>query len=397
MGTGKIVYEGIHEVINGKAIFMRQSMQYDKVYGLIEERLKDKSFQEKMSRCGEEMEDGSYVPWKLTDAALEWLFDELFSKKISRCLKETENPAYRMYALPMSMNGVEKTVDITGFVIYGIICNKRCRQMLWAEMPEGDDYYSYYEQSRYRSWALEECLKAEEIWDARLIIGLLEKMRWEEENGFAYRLLMKIIYAGYWGLRKWLEEKTMVTGSEIKAQVFTAHSEEYSMLYCICEIVFAIIIAQDSGVEVCFDYEMLLLLHFMERSEAEMREGNSCGQDVRKDGEIKNAEYGKFLERFRKEYGTDSSLEALIFRSETKRIDKLLIGVMAQYHISPRMFCGMDLTEGEKQALLGLSDKWTMKSYWSMLVIAHLCKYIGELKENYLMHMVENARIHSVL
>lgn len=128
-----------------------------------------------------------------------------------------------------------------------------------------------------------------------------------------------------------------------------------------------------------------------------MREGNSCGQDVRKDGEIKNAEYGKFLERFRKEYGTDSSLEALIFRSETKRIDKLLIGVMAQYHISPRMFCGMDLTEGEKQALLGLSDKWTMKSYWSMLVIAHLCKYIGELKENYLMHMVENARIHSVL
>lgn len=397
MGTGKIVYEGIHEVINGKAIFMRQSMQYDKVYKLIEERLKDKSFQEKMSRCGEEMEDGSYVLWKLTDAALEWLFDELFSKKISRCLKEMENPAYRMYALPMSMNGVEKTVDITGFVIYGIICNKRCRQMLWAEMPEGDDYYSYYEQSRYRSWALEECLKAEEIWDARLIIGLLEKMRWEEENGFAYRLLMKIIYAGYWGLRKWLEEKTVVTGSEIKAQVFIAHSEEYSMLYCICEIVLAIIIAQDSGVEVCFDYEMLLLLHFMERSEAEMREGNSCAQDVRKDEEVKKAEYGKFLKRFRKEYGTDSSLEALIFRSETKRIDKLLIGVMAQYHISPRMFCGMDLMEEEKQALLGLSDKWTMKSYWSMLVIAHLCKYIGELKENYLMHMVESARIHSAL
>lgn len=402
MGIGKIVYEGIHEVINGKAVFMRQSMQHGQVYGQIAQRLKDEEFRGKLEsyrRKEEEKDwekdvgytdDEDCMAYILTEEGLEYLFDELFSEKILQRLKEADDPAYRMYALPMFMNGVEKTVDITCFVIYGIICNQRCRQMLWAEIPDGDDYYQYYEQSQYRSWAMEECLKAEEIWDARLLIGLLEKVRQEEENGPAYRLLMKIIYAGYGELRQWLLEKTMVTGNDIKTRVFMVHSEEYSMFYCISEIVLAIVIAQDSGVEICFDYEMLLLLHFMERGEAEMKEGNGSGPD---DGRAETAEEElKFLKRFRKKYGTVSSLEALVFRNGTKRMDNLLLGVMAQYHISPRMFCGLDLTEEEVRALLELNDKWTMKSYWSMLVIAHLCKYIEALKERYLIHTAENFR-----
>ena len=74
----------------------------------------------------------------------------------------------------------------------------------------------------------------------------------------------------------------------------------------------------------------------------------------------------------------------------------MVLGVMAQYHISPRMFCGMDLTEEEVQNLLKLNDNWTSKSYWSVLVIAHLCKYIEDLKEKYLMHTAEAAGLHSV-
>ncbi len=403
MGTGKILYDGIREVINGKAVFMRQSMQHGQVYGQIAERLKEEEFRRKLESYRKEedetewkkpagyTEGGDGITCVLTEEGLEYLFDELFSGKILRRLKEADDPAYRMYALPMFLNGVEKEVDITCFVIYGLICNQRCRQMLWAELPEGDDYYKYYEQSRYRSWAMEECLKAEEIWDARLLTGLLEKVRQEEENGPAYRLLMKIMDAGYGELRQWLSGKTMVTGTEIKTQVFATHSGEYSMLYCISEIVLAMVIAQDSGVEVCFDYEMLLLLHFMERGETEMREGSGRGPDG---GSTEKAEDGnrKFIKKFRKKYGTVSSLEALVFRNGTKRMDSLLSGVMAQYHISPRMFCGLELTEEEVEALLGLNDNWTVKSYWSMLVIAHLCKYIEALKERYLAHTAENFR-----
>lgn len=424
MENGKIVYGGIREVINGKAVFMRQSMQYEQVYGLIGERLKDGELYGKLERYRKKEKEngGTGILGELTDEGWECLFDEVFARKISRCLKEADNPAYRIYTLPMSVNGVEKRVDVTGFLIYGILCNKRCRQMLWAEVPDGDDYYGYYGQSGYRNWALEECLKAEEIWDARILTGLLEKMRQEEKEGGSYRLLMKIIYAGYGELHNWMDGKETVTGGDIKTKVFSGHSEEYSMLYCISEIVIAMAIAQDKGVEICLDYDMLLLLHFMERGEREMREGNSGireywkketkkrkekktekeknkeekgdekkekpknGERESKGGEEKDTgEYRKFLENFKEKYGTVSSLEALVFGNEAKRMERLLLGVMAQYHISPRMFCGMDLTETEVEGLLELDDKWTVKSYWSMLIIAHLCKYIGALKENCLM------------
>ncbi len=424
MENGKIVYGGIREVINGKAVFMRQSMQYEQVYGLIGERLKDGELYGKLERYRKKEKEngGTGILGELTDEGWECLFDEVFARKISRCLKEADNPAYRIYTLPMSVNGVEKRVDVTGFLIYGILCNKRCRQMLWAEVPDGDDYYGYYGQSGYRNWALEECLKAEEIWDARILTGLLEKMRQEEKEGGSYRLLMKIIYAGYGELHNWMDGKETVTGSDIKTKVFSGHSEEYSMLYCISEIVIAMAIAQDKGVEICLDYDMLLLLHFMERGEREMREGNSGireywkketkkrkekktekeknkeekgdekkekpknGERESKGEEEKDTgEYRKFLENFKEKYGTVSSLEALVFGNEAKRMERLLLGVMAQYHISPRMFCGMDLTETEVEGLLELDDKWTVKSYWSMLIIAHLCKYIGALKENCLM------------
>ncbi len=223
-------------------------------------------------------------------------------------------------------------------------------------------------------------------------------------------------------MHNWMDGKETVTGSDIKTKVFSGHSEEYSMLYCISEIVIAMAIAQDKGVEICLDYDMLLLLHFMERGEREMREGNSGireywkketkkrkekktekeknkeekGDEKKekpKNGERESkgeeerdtGEYRKFLENFKEKYGTVSSLEALVFGNEAKRMERLLLGVMAQYHISPRMFCGMDLTETEVEGLLELDDKWTVKSYWSMLIIAHLCKYIGALKENCLM------------
>lgn len=406
MGTGKIVYEGICEVVNGKAAFMRQSMEDAQVLRLIAERLKEKEFREKLGgyfvsdggngygRAYSE-EDCGKSGSMLTVEGLEYLFDEVFSEKIMHGLKETEDPAYKMYVLPMLMNGIKKRIDVTGFVIYGIICSRRCRQALWAEMPEGDDYYRYYEQSPYAGWALEECLKAEEIWDARLLAGLLEKMRKEEEGGPSYRLLMKIIYAGYGNLRKWMEGKNTVSGSDIKAKVFAAHSGEYSMLYCISEMALALVIAQDNETEIYPDYEMLLLLHFMEKGEAEMWEGND-GVNYYKADEEDAAENKKFLKKFMEKYGTASSLEALIFKKGTGRMDSLVLGVMAQYHISPRMFCGMDLTEEEVQNLLKLNDNWTSKSYWSVLVIAHLCKYIEDLKEKYLMHTAEAAGLHSV-
>ena len=397
MAAGKIVYDGIRRVINGKAVFMRQSLQYEQVYELVEERLKDREFRETLNsyhnncnrKKGENAHDtgsrikeadGSGMLGELTEEGWEYLFDEIFSRKIARCLMEREDPVCQMYMLPVSENGIEKTVDVTGYLLYAILYNKRCRERLWAEIPDGDDYYDYYGQSSYCDWALEEGMKAEEIWDARVLTGLLEKMRQEERGGDAYGLLMRIIYAGYEGLRQWMEGKHVVTGNEIKVHVFAAHSEEYSMLYCISEIVTAMVIAQDIGVEICFDYEMLVLLHFMEAGEKEMREGS---YGVQESGRMGNEEFGKFLKKFRGKYGTDSSLEALVFRSETKRMDRLLLGVMAQYHISPRMFCGMDLTEEEVRALQGLDDKWTEKSYWSMLVIAHLCKYIGEQKGNH--------------
>lgn len=374
---GTIVYEGIRKVINGKAIFMRQCLCYKDVVEMIVEKLEEGTLPDGLQQDVLYLRDRGVASLTFNVENLEALFDQLFLGKMARFKKKSNDQIYELYALPMSRNGEEIQLDVTYPMVYGIVNNDRCRAAIATEIKERDEYYECYEQSGYKNPYFEGFFRAEQIWDVRLLLGLLDSLRRDREDDGCYRRLMRIIYAGYGYVKRQIKTRNVITGTTVKEILGGNVPVENAMLSTVSKVMLLMVMAEDMGIPYEWDYDTLVMLHFFESTIDELTNGE------RVYGELEDFETDQreFFQQYDEKYTSHSSLLGMLCEGGLEQMADLALRVFDLYQMSPRKFWGYDLSEEETRCLMRQRERWSQRTYATGLMLAQLCKYIRQLEE----------------
>lgn len=383
IGTGRLIYDGIQETLNGKSAFMEYCLGLGPTQKAIAEEL---ATNEKLrGRMGFErlpLQNGSLLQIKLTEDDLELLFDAMWEQRLRNYLKDAE-PAAVTYSRPMIEGTMELRLDVTYLVLYAIIINEVCRKAIRELLADSGEYLEYYEKSKYSGKNIESAIPAEYVWDLRYLTGLLEKVREEEKDNKkeAYQLFMKIIYAGHRELTREIKRKEYVTG-DLVTRIFQKDfaGKDMNMMPVVGKVMLLLVMAEDMGIPYTWDYQMLVMTQFFESFSRELEHG----MEFVEEGLTERMDYEDFLKRFDEKYETHHSLLNLAIKPLEEKTGDLMCAVMQLYGINPRKFWEYGLTEAEVRQLLAQSPKWNMKQYWNMLMVAQLCKYIQKMEQKYL-------------
>jgi len=378
---GSIVYEGIRKVINGKAIFMRQCLCNKNVAAMILENLEEGTLPDGLQYDALYLRDRGVASLTFYEKDLEALFDQLFLGKMARLKRELNDQLYELYMLPMSRNGEEIQLDITYPVVYGIVSHERCRAAIAAEIKERDEYYACYEQSRYRNPYFEGFFRAEQIWDVRLLLGLLDRLRRDREDEGCYRLLMRIIYTGYGRIKRQIKTRDVITGTTVKEILGRNVPDENTMLSTVSRMMLLMVMAEDMGIPYEWDYQTLVMLHFYENTIDQLTNGERAYGDL-KDFETDQTE---FFQQYDEKYFSHSSLLGMLREGDLEQMSDLVLRIFGLYQMSPRKFWGYDLSEEETRCLMKQRERWSQRTYATGLMLAQLCKYIRQLEEQSLL------------
>lgn len=374
---GTIVYEGIRKVINGKAIFMRQCLCYKDVVKIIVENLEEGTLPDGLQHDVLYLQDRGIANLTFYEEDLEALFDRLFLRKLARFKKESNDQLYELYTLPMSRNGEEIHLDVTYPMVYGIVNHERCRAAIAAEIKERDEYYACYEQSGYKNPYFEGFFRAEQIWDARLLLGLLDRLRRDREDEGCYRQLMRIIYAGYGYIKRQIKTRDVITGTTAKEILGRDVPDENAMLPAVSRMILMMVMAEDMGIPYEWDYNTLVMLHFFESSIDQLTNGERAYGDL-KDFET---DQRSFFQQYDEKYCSHSSLLGMLREGGLEQMADLALRVFGLYQMSPRKFWGYDLSKEETRCLMRQRERWSQRTYATGLMLAQLCKYIRQLEE----------------
>lgn len=388
LGNGRLIYDGVQKTLSGKAAFMEMALANEKVRQCIGDKLiEDKLLRKKLKVFSASMEDGEYMRFAMESQDLEVIFNLLYGEDVREVL-EHEDPVVRLYGMTVMEDAKEMNLDITYFLLYAVIANEACCWKLQEELPDGASYYEYWEKSSYRNSVIESYVNTEQIWPLRKLMGLLEKLRSEPERGPSYRIFMRIVYAGYGKLRRQLKGEAFVGGQRVKELLGGRKIRPEEQLMVLSQTVLALVIAEDMDARIMWDYDMIVMMRFYQRAQ---REFESCI-----DGDAETAEQenglpvdGKmddkdFLRRFDEKYELHNSLTNLVLYDPNEDSDSLAAQVMAIFRLDPRKFWQSKLTEEECSQILRKSEKWTLKKYYHIQIIAQLCKYIQNLEQAYL-------------
>lgn len=391
----KLVYDGVNEVMNGKIAFMEQCMSYRATQEMMADRIsQDAKLREKLNCATTDAVRKKIYHQMLSGEEFGLLYDAIYEKRIIQFMENTKNPQMWRYVLPMQLDGTRMELDITYFIVYGIMSHPCCRETFHREADRLGELCEYYERSDYKNKYFEKCFQTEDIWDARALVGLLEKMRQEEEDGEAYQFLMKVIYAGYGYIKRQMKDRDCITGRWMKEVLQDDASASYNMMAVAGKIFILLAIAEDLRIPYVWDYEMLTLF----RSFQEFQEEMECGI-LEHSGLpfLENADHIGFLQKVDEKYGSHDSLFDLLQQEREDAMGELLVRVMSLYEVNPRKFWNDKLSGQEVERLLQQSETWSMKNYRYMLVVAQLCKYIQKLENAYLRSSEEQTiwHIHS--
>lgn len=203
----------------------------------------------------------------------------------------------------MFRNGEEIHLDVTYPMVYGIVNSDRCRAAIMAEIKERDKYYACYEQSGYKNPYFEGFFRAEQIWDARLLLGLLDRLRRDREDEGCYRQLMRIIYAGYGYIKRQIKTRDVITGTTAKEILSRDVPDENAMLPTVSRMILMMVMAEDMGIPYEWDYNTLVMLHFFESAIDQLTNGERACGDL-KDFETDQSE---FFQQYDEKYLSHSS------------------------------------------------------------------------------------------
>lgn len=262
-------------------------------------------------------------------------------------------------------------------MVYGIVNSDRCRAAIMAEIKERDKYYACYEQSGYKNPYFEGFFRAEQIWDARLLLGLLDRLRRDREDDGCYRQLMRIIYAGYGYIKRQIKTRDVITGATAQEILRKDVPDENSMLPTVSRMMLMMVMAEDMGIPYEWDYNTLVMLHFYESSIDQLTNGERAYGDLT-DFETDQRE---FFQKYDEKYSSHSSLLGMLREGGLEQMADLALRVFGLYQMSPRKFWGYDLSEEETSCLMRQRERWSQRTYAIGLMLAQLCKYIRQLEE----------------
>ena len=395
-GNGRIIFEGVQGTFNYKSLFIEYILELRQARKELSKMISEsKTLIEKLAARGKVIPQSGAMHLFLTEEELVLVYDELFFEKLSK-MNLDKDKYWHEFVPKLQKGEVKINLDTGYFLLYAISTNKECRDVL-DKVVERNEYYALWENSQYNTPFLEGYVAVEYIWHLRLLAGILEKVRLEGERGAAYKLFMRILYAGHRDLRRSLKGKKELDGELVKDIICEEGNDFYNMLPTICRAVMLLVIAEDMGLTVCYDAEMLFLLeayenyqkNVIEKWQNEMIESEHVTEAAVKVREFAqktkhpDAEYNAFIEKFDQKYASHQSLSELaVAPEETKRL--LLFNVMQMFFVNPRKFHGFELTEEECRSIWNLCDEWTPELFWSMLIAAILTKYISRLEKMYI-------------
>ena len=419
----RFLYGGIHERFRAKAAFMERIMKIDPMREVIAKNLSENGeLVAKLCKAQGQVGDRIYMHFELREDELELIYDTLYEKNLQNMLVNADT-SQKLYTRPLRTSEIICDIDVTCYVAYAIVMNPLCREKLCESVQERSEFYQYWEDSEYHCAENEIYLPAKDIWDFRLVIGMLVKMREEEDEGEMYHLLMRIIYAGNRARKRWLKGNEVVSVSSLQEMMKDEVEQSDNMLWIRAQMMVLFVMAEDLGIAIRWDYEWMVQTQFYQdfqcnglqeveslkeslevvksdvgdlSGDKDLVEANqdadnfdkrdlSGGTDllVAKKAKTK-AEHEAFLQKFDEKYASHCSLTQLAMNKSEDDIGILLMNLMALYQVHPRKFTACVLEEEECEALLNQSESWNQKKYRYLMMIANMCKYIQQLEMDYL-------------
>lgn len=321
-GNGRIIFEGVQGTFNYKSLFIEYILEIRQARKELSKMISEsKTLIEKLAARGKVISQSGAMHLFLTEEELVLVYDELFFEKLSK-MNLDKDKYWHKFVPKLQKGEVEINLDTGYFLLYAMSTNKECRDVL-DKVVERNEYYALWENSQYNTPFLEGYVAVEYIWHLRLLAGILEKVRLEGERGAAYKLFMRILYAGHRDLRRSLKGKKELDGELVKVREFVQKAKHT------------------------------------------------------------DADYNSFMEQFDQKYASHQSLSDMaVAPEETNRL--LLFDVMHLFFVNPRKFHGYELTEEECRSIWNLCDEWTPELFLSMLIAAILTKYISRLEKLYI-------------
>lgn len=387
--TGRFLYDGIQVVLNGKAAFMEQIMRIEPVLEDILKKLVDnEALMEKLCRIKTKAKKGTFMHFELTEADLELMYDTLYAKNFAKVM-ESGDGVQKLYVTPLRSNKITYEIDATCYVLYAIVMNEACREKLYECTPNRGEFYQYWENSVYNYFENEQYLPVEYIWDFRLLVGMIEKMREEEYRGETYQLLMRIIYAGNHNWKRQLKGESFISGTQMKEYMAEQLKRNDNILMVRCHTMMLLAMADDMGISIRWDYEWMVQMQFFDEFQKKKTQTNDSFSDssletLKEKENSHKVDFVDFLKKFEEKHASHCSLMDIAMNPTEDDIGHLLINLMHLYQMHPRKFAFHALAEEECEEIFDQCENWNQKKYRYMVMIANLCKYIQDMEEKYL-------------
>ncbi|MEZ3436261.1 MAG: hypothetical protein K1W34_16885 [Lachnospiraceae bacterium] len=377
MDKSKIIYSGLCCKVNTKAAFIDKCLKTP-------ETAADMLMY--MAACAEyddkpyEMEEGSdgfiSLGMELNEKKMEQLYEDLIEKRLQEGIWGKLTLMQKKLLEPVEvMHQREVKIDVLPFLVYAIVRNERCREMLKKTAADcAGECLDVFRASEYNKDSFLRKFLLEERKAAKLAAGLFLLFRRNGDEG-KYRDIMAVIYAGYQSVKNVVKKLDCLDGERYKDSL----SGNHEMRMDLSRMVIQMVIAEDLDVPLMYDYEfcqaacMLMLYEedFMEGRQNDKRDMEE-GKRIYRTFARKHANPGKYyVSAF-----LENSMETCMYQAKMEEL-------FSEFGVEMGAIAGMYMEKWEAEMICAIFEEKDWEKYKHLLLIATLCKYIQQLETLY--------------
>lgn len=271
----------------------------------------------------------------------------------------------------------ELTIDVTGFLVYAIVENDRCRQRLLEYMEErGEACCQAYRRSAYCDSPLIRWFSPQRRLAAMLCIGLLEQIRQEDKT--AYEMFISAASSGYKRMRKYVKHRDGIGGKEFQEIMAEVDADKLTDgQYSLSVGILGLVMAEDLQVPIQMDFLMYSFLPVIQKG----AEWFLKAPDPVEVSQMVQERCRAIM----KEYCCDekSWLTNRMYKDIPEYEIRDISGMCAIFGLNIRILRDTVLTEEEIRQLFSLIPELKDAAVMPVLLAAMLCKYIGQMEAEF--------------